>query len=104
MTTFDDREQAFEKKFAHDAEMQFKAEARRDKLLALWAAGLMDKPAEELGAYVTEVIKADMEEAGDEDVYRKLAADLGDRVTEQELRSKMAAFLTEAKAQIMTES
>lgn len=104
MTTFDDREQAFEKKFAHDAEMQFKAEARRDKLLALWAAGLMDKPAEELGAYVTEVIKADMEEAGDEDVYRKLAADLGDRVTEQELRAKMAAFLTEAKAQIMTES
>ena len=104
MTTFDDREQAFEKKFAHDAEMQFKAEARRDKLLALWAAGLMDKPAEELGAYVTEEIKADMEEAGDEDVYRKLAADLGDRVTEQELRSKMAAFLTEAKAQIKTES
>ncbi|MGB0498922.1 MAG: DUF1476 domain-containing protein [Rubricella sp.] len=104
MTTFDDREKAFEKKFAHDAEMQFRAEARRDKLLALWAAGLMDTPAEEIPAYVQAVIRADMEEAGDEDVFRKLAADLGDRVTEAELRAKMAEFMTEAKAQIISET
>ncbi|MBB5514642.1 hypothetical protein FHS89_000648 [Rubricella aquisinus] len=104
MTTFDDREQAFEKKFAHDAEMQFKAEARRNKLLALWAAGLMDMEPEKVAGYVTEVIKSDFEEAGDEDVFRKVHADLGDRVSEADLRAKMAGFLVEAKAQIMAEA
>jgi hypothetical protein len=84
--------------------MQFKAEARRNKLLALWAAGLMDKEPEEISAYVTEVIRADMEEAGDEDVFRKLSADLGDRVSEDDLRTKMAACLKEAKAQLMAEA
>ena len=78
MTTFDDRENAFENKFAHDSQMQFKAEARRNKLLGLWAAGLMGKEGDAADAYAKEVIKADFEEAGDEDVYRKVASDLGD--------------------------
>ena len=103
MTTFDDREHAFEAKFAHDAEMQFRAEARRNKLLALWAAGLMDKDPADIAGYVTEVIKADMEEAGDDDVFRKLHADLGDRVSEADLRAKMASCLKEAKAQLIAE-
>ena len=79
MSGFDDRERAFENKFAHDAEMQFKAEARRNKLLGLWAADLMGKSGDDAMAYAGEVIKADFEEAGDEDVYRKVSGDLGDR-------------------------
>lgn len=103
MTTFDNREQAFENKFAHDAEMQFKAEARRNKLLALWAAGLMDMEADKIAGYVTEVIKSDFEEAGDDDVFRKVHGDLGDRVSKADLRAKMAGFLVDAKEQLMTE-
>ena len=76
MTTFDDRENAFEAKFAHDAEMNFKAEARRNKLLGLWAAGLMGKSEDEAAEYARAVIKADFEEAGHDDVVRKVAADL----------------------------
>ena len=68
MSTFDDRERAFESKFAHDAEMQFKAEARRNKLLGLWAAGLLGKSAEDAAEYAKEVIKSDFEEPGHEDV------------------------------------
>ena len=68
MTTFDERESAFENKFAHDEEMKFKAEARRNKLLAHWAAELLGKTGAEVEAYATEVIKADFEEAGDDDV------------------------------------
>ena len=78
MSTFDDRQQAFEAKFAHDAEMQFKAEARRNKLLGLWAAELMGKSGDAAAAYAIEVVKSDFEEAGDEDVFRKLSGDLGD--------------------------
>ena len=70
MANFDDREKAFENKYAHDAQMQFKAEARRNKLLGLWAAELMGKTGEDADAYAREVIKSDFEEAGDEDVYR----------------------------------
>ncbi|SFS11878.1 DUF1476 domain-containing protein [Yoonia litorea] len=103
MSTFDDREHAFENKFAHDAEMQFKAEARRNKLLGLWAAGLMGKSGDEAAEYAKEVVKADFEEAGHEDVYRKVSGDLGDRADEQTIRAKMAEFLVEAKAQIMSE-
>lgn len=103
MSTFDDRETAFENKFAHDAEMQFKAEARRNKLLGLWAADLMGKTGDEAAAYATEVVKSDFEEAGDEDVYRKVSGDLGDKASETEIRAKMAALLAEAKAQIMDE-
>lgn len=103
MTTFDDRENAFENKFAHDAEMQFKAEARRNKLLGLWAAGLMGKSGDEADTYAKEVVKADFEEAGHEDVYRKVAGDLGDKADEATIRAKMDELLGEAKAQLMTE-
>lgn len=103
MSSFDDRENAFENKFAHDAEMQFKAEARRNKLLGLWAADLLGKTGEEAADYAKEVIRADFEEAGDEDVYRKVAGDLGDKADEATIRAKMVALMTEAKAQLMTE-
>ena len=103
-TTFDDREQAFEKKYAHDAQMQFKAEARRNKLLGLWAAGLMGKSDEDAKAYAAEVVKSDFQEAGDEDVYRKVAGDLGDAASEDEIRSKMTELMAEAKAQVMSEA
>lgn len=101
MTTFDDRENAFENKYAHDAEMQFKAEARRNKLLGLWAAELLGKTGEDAEAYAKEVIKADFEEAGDEDVYRKVAGDLGDKADEATIRAQMVALMAEAKHQLM---
>lgn len=102
MSGFDDRENAFENKFAHDAEMQFKAEARRNKLLGHWAAGLLGK--DDAAAYAKEVIKADFEEAGSEDVYRKLAGDLGDKADEATIRAKMIECMAEAKAQLMDEA
>lgn len=103
MNTFDDREHAFEAKFAHDAEMQFKAEARRNKLLGLWAAGLLGKSGDDADAYAKEVIKSDFEEAGHEDVYRKVSGDLGDKADEATIRAKMAEFLVEAKSQLLNE-
>ena len=103
MSTFDDRENAFENKFAHDAEMQFKAEARRNKLLGLWAADLLGKTGDEAEAYAKEVVKADFEEAGDEDVYRKLFTDIGHLADEATIRSKMVQMLAEAKTQIMND-
>ena len=103
MTTFDDRENAFENKFAHDAEMQFKAEARRNKLLGLWAADLLGKTGDDADEYAKEVIKADFEEAGHEDVVRKVAGDLGAKSDPDTIRAKMAELLVEAKAQLMAE-
>lgn len=103
MTTFDDREHAFEAKYAHDEEMKFKAEARRNKLLGLWAAGLLGKSEAEAAAYAKDVVAADFQEAGEEDVYRKLAADLGARADEATIRAKMAELMVEAKRQIMSE-
>ena len=103
MSTFDDRQQAFEAKFAHDAEMQFKSEARRNKLLGLWAAELMGKTGDEAAAYAIAVVKSDFEEAGDEDVYRKVAGDLEGRADEATIRAKMVSLMAEAKAQLMTE-
>ncbi len=103
MPQFDDRENAFENKFAHDAEMQFRAEARRNKLIGLWAASLMGKTGEEAEAYAKEVIAADFEEAGHEDVYRKLAGDLGDKADEATIRAKLNEFLVKAKAQLLEE-
>ena len=103
MTTFDDRENAFENKFAHDAEMQFRAEARRNKLVGLWAAGLMGKSGEAADAYAMEVVSADFEEAGHEDVVRKLVADLGDKADAAMIRAKMDEMLAIAKSQLMTE-
>ena len=104
MTTFDDRENAFENKFAHDAEMQFKADARRNKLLGRWAAGLMGLEGAAAESYAKEVVKSDFEEAGHEDVYRKVAGDLGGKADEATIRAKMAECLIEAKAQIMKDS
>ncbi len=104
MTTFDDRENAFESKFAHDAEMQFKAEARRNKLLGLWAAELLGKSGDAANEYAKEVIRADFEEAGDEDVYRKVSGDLGELSDENTIRTKMRELLAEAKAQLMDEA
>lgn len=107
MSTFDDREKAFEKKFAHDAEMQFKAAARRDKRLGLWAADKMGLTAEAAEEYAKSVVIADLEEAGDEDVYRKVSGDFaakGVQVSEADLRSKMAELLIEAKADLLKNS
>ncbi|MFN4154601.1 MAG: DUF1476 domain-containing protein [Paracoccaceae bacterium] len=103
MTTFDDRVKAFENKFAHDAEMQFRAEARRNKLVGLWAAELLGKSGDDAAAYAMTVVEADFEEAGIEDVVRKLAADLTGKASSDEIRAKMAEMLTTAKAQLMTE-
>jgi hypothetical protein len=104
VTTFDDRENAFENKFAHDAEMLFRAEARRNKLLGLWAAELMGKTGSDADAYAKEVVKADFEEAGHEDVVRKVAGDLGDMATPDEIRKKMDELLVVAKGQLLNES
>ena len=107
MTTFDDRENAFENLYAHNAEMQFKAEARRNKLLGLWAAEKMGLTGDAADAYAKTVIIADLQEAGDEDVYRKVAADLdehGAGVPEAELRGQMKGLMNEAKAQIAEEA
>ena len=103
MSTFDDRENAFEAKFAHDAEMQFKASARRNKLLGLWAADLMGKTGDDAAAYAREVIKSDFEEAGDDDVLRKVAGDLGDKSTQTAIRAKMTELMATAQAQLMSE-
>ena len=103
MTTFDDREHAFEAKFAHDTEMQFRAEARCNKLLGLWAAELMGLSGDEALAYAMTVVKADFEEAGHEDVVRKVAADLGAKSDPAAIRAKMAELLPLAKTQLMTE-
>lgn len=103
MTTFDDRENAFENKYAHDAEMQFRAEARRNKLVGLWAAGLLGKSGDDAAAYAMEVVSADFEESGIEDVVRKVAADLAGKATADEIRAKMAELLPVAKGQLMSE-
>lgn len=104
MTTFDDRESAFENKFAHDAEMLFRAEARRNKLLGLWAAELLGKSGAAADAYAKEVVKADFVEAGHEDVVRKVANDLGELSSPEEIRAKLDEFLVVAKGQIVKES
>lgn len=102
MTTgMDDRRDAFEKKFALDAELRFKAEARRNKLLGLWVAERLGKKDAE--AYAREVVAADFEEAGDEDVFRKVRADLdaaGVSTTDEAIREKMFAFMEEAIRQV----
>ncbi|SMX24415.1 DUF1476 domain-containing protein [Boseongicola aestuarii] len=103
MSTFDDRENAFENKFAHDAEMQFKADARRNKLLGLWAAELMGKSGDDAAEYAKEVVRSDFEEAGHEDVYRKVSGDLGDLASEADIRKKMAELMAVAKKQLMDE-
>src|ERR1044071_9597387 len=100
-TTFDKREEGFEKKFAHDEELRFKAMARRNKLLGLWAAGVLGKSGADAEAYAKEVVLADFEEAGDDDVLRKVAKDLQPKgVTEQHVRAQMTELLAAAIEQI----
>ena len=103
MSTFDDRENAFENKYAHDQEMQFRAEARRNKLLGLWAAELLGKTGEDADAYAREVVKSDFEEAGHEDVVREVAGDLDGKATADEIREKMDQLLKVAKSQLLEE-
>jgi hypothetical protein len=103
MTTFDDRENAFESKFAHDADMQFRAEARRNKLLGLWAAELLGKSGDDAAEYAMSVVNSDFEEAGIEDVVRKVAADLGAKASAEQIRTKMGDLLKLAKTQLMNE-
>lgn len=103
MTTFDDRENAFEAKYAHDEEMTFKAVARRNKLTGLWAAGLLGKSGTDADDYAKSVVLADFEEAGHEDVVRKLVADLGDKADANTIRAKMDEMMAVAKDQIMKE-
>ena len=103
MTSFDDRENAFESKFAHDEDMKFKAAARCHKLTGLWAAELLGKSGDDAAAYAIEVVKADFEEPGHEDVVRKLLGDLAGEATEDEIRAKMAEMTVVAKEQLMGE-
>ncbi len=103
MSTFEEREAAFENKYAYDADVQFKVNARSNKMLGLWAAEKLGKTGAEAEAYAKEVVISDLEEAGHEDVVRKVAADLGDKSDTDEIWAKMDEFLTEAKKQIMTE-
>ena len=101
MSTFDKREEGFEKKFAHDEELQFKAMARRNKLLGLWAAEKLGKTGADAEAYAKEVVLADFEEAGDNDVLRKVAGDLKAKgIDEAAIRAQMGALLAQAVEQI----
>ena len=103
MTTFDKRKDAFESKFARDEELRFKATSRRNKLLGLWAAERLGKSGAEADSYAREVIRSDMQEAGDNDVLRKVRADLeagGVQQSEDQVRRKMDELMAEAVAQI----
>lgn len=100
MTSMNDRERAFENKYAHDQEMMFKVVARRNKKLGLWAAALLGKTEADAEAYAMDVIRADFEEAGHDDVVRKVAADLAGKADEATIRAQMDALLIEAKAEL----
>lgn len=106
MSAFDERKNASETRFVMDAAKEFKAEARRNKALGHWAAELMGKSEEEAKAYAMQVIAADMEEAGDEDVYRKLRGDLttaGVDISDQAIRDRMAEALKAAREEVYNE-
>jgi hypothetical protein len=103
MTTFDKREEGFEKKFAHDEELRFKANARRNKLLGLWAAGQLGLSGPDADAYAKEVVVADFDEAGDDDVFRKVRKDFDAKSVKQsdeQIRTTMISLMEEAIAQI----
>jgi hypothetical protein len=102
MTTFDERKDAFERKFAHDEELKFKALARRNKLLGLWAAEKLGKIGAEAEAYARTVVLADFEEAGHEDVFRKVRGDLDASVTDTEIRTQMDIFLAQAVQEVQS--
>lgn len=106
MSGFSDREKGQEAKFAHDLELRFKAEARRNKLLGLWAAEHMGLSDEHARQYAAEVVASDFEEAGDEDVFRKISGDLkakGASVSDDMIRQKMAELVAVAREQVLNE-
>jgi hypothetical protein len=106
MTTFDKREKAFEEKYKHDQDLQFKVEVRRNKLLGLWVADLLGLSGADAEAYAKEVISADFEEPGDADLIRKIQADTAPKsidLSEHRLRKKMDELVVAAKDQIMSE-
>jgi hypothetical protein len=103
MTTFDNREKGYEKKFAHDADLKFKAESRRNKMLAEWAGAKLGFSGAELEEYIKAVRKSDLAEKGDDDVFRKVKADLDAKsiaVSEADLRKAMGEFLAKAVTEI----
>jgi hypothetical protein len=105
MTTFDKREEGFEKQFAHDEELRFKATARRNKLLGRWAAEKLGLSADETDAYAKAVVVADFEEAGEDDVFRKIRTDFdakGVKASDEEIRSQMVTLLALAVTEIKT--
>ena len=107
MSTFDKRQEGFEKKFAHDAELEFKANARRNKLLGLWAAEKLGLSGAEAENYAKEVVKSDFEEAGDEDVFRKVRGDFDAKEVDQsdhQIRRTMDELMATAIEQIQNEA
>ena len=102
MNKFDEREKSFEKKFQMDEEKQFKIAAKRNKYLGQWVSGKLGYAPEQEKEYILSVIKADFQEAGDEDVFRKLKADLKDQnVSDEEIRKKMGEFNEKAKSELI---
>ena len=100
MSSFDEREKSFEKKFAHDEELQFKVSARRNKYLGQWSSQILGYNSDQQKEYIQSVIKADFEEAGDEDVFRKLKADLNNHnILDEEIRKKMDELNEKAKSE-----
>lgn len=107
MTTFDDREKSFENKFAHDEALVFKVRARRNRLFGEWLAGELGLNGDAVAEYAGSVVAADLEEEGDDDVLRKVVADVEDTglsMTKADLEEKLNSFMPEAKAQIMEQT
>jgi hypothetical protein len=101
MTNFDDREKGFERKFINEQEVQFKINSKRNKLLANWASEILGFNEQQKKNYINEVIKADFEEAGDDDVFRKIKKDLEKKnIQDKEIRQKMSEFLDIARKEI----
>ena len=99
MSSFDEREKGFEKKFAHDEELQFKISARRNKYIGEWASKILGYNSDQEKEYIQSVIKADFEEAGDEDVFRKIKTDLKDQnISDEDIRKKMDELNEKAKS------
>ena len=102
MSSFDEREKGFEKKFAHDEELQFKINARKNKYIAEWVSDVLEFNEDQKKQYIQDVIKADFAEAGDEDVFRKIKSDLIDKnINDNEIRSKMKELNEKAKSDFM---
>ena len=102
MNSFEDRKKSFEKKFAHDEELQFKISARKNKYLGQWASQILGYNQEKEKEYIQAVIKSDFEEAGDEDVFRKLKSDLADHnISDEEIRKKMNELNEKAKSEFI---